>query len=47
VRLGSSKTDPSMQQYHWVEKPCQVLRERPSLNENWTAMSTGSNDHRM
>src|SRR5215212_8046208 len=46
-RLGSSKTDPSLQQYHWRENPCQVLRDRPSLNENWTAISTGSSDHRM
>src|SRR5215212_5746796 len=46
-RLGSSKTDPSLQQYHWVENPCQVLRDRPSLKENWTAMSTGSSDHKM
>src|SRR5690242_6602992 len=46
VRLGSSKTEPSVQQYHCVEKPCQVLRDRPSLNENCTAISTGSSDQR-
>src|SRR3569623_971563 len=45
--LGSSKTDPSLQQYHWREKPCQVLRERPSLNENWIAISTGTSDQMM
>ena len=46
-RLGSSPTDPSAQQYHCVEKPCQVLRDRPSLKENCTAIRTGRSDHRM
>src|SRR5689334_14302773 len=45
--LGSSTTEPSLQQYHCSEKPCQVLRERPSLNENWMAISTGTSDQRM
>jgi hypothetical protein len=36
-----------VQQYHCVEKPCQVLRDRPLLNENWTAMTMGTIDHRM
>jgi hypothetical protein len=27
------------------ENPCHALRERPSLNEKATAMSTGSKDH--
>src|SRR3954466_12777204 len=45
-RLGSSPIDPSAQQYHCVEKPCQTLRDRPSLNENCTAIRTGSSDHR-
>ncbi len=43
-RLGSSATDPTSPQYQRVEKPCQVLRERPSLKENWIAISTGSSD---
>ena len=30
-----------------VEKPCQVVRERPSLNANAIAISTGSTDQRM
>ena len=46
-RLGSSPIEPSAQQYHCSEKPCQVLRERPSLKENCTAISTGSSDQRM
>src|SRR3954463_16720777 len=46
-RLGSSPIDPSAQQYHCVEKPCQTLRDRPSLNENCTAITTGSSDHTM
>ena len=46
-RLGSSPTDPSAQQYHCMEKPCHVLRDRPSLKENWTAMTIGRSDHRM
>ena len=31
-------------QYHRIEKPCQVVRDLPSLNEKITAMSTGSSD---
>ena len=27
------------------EKPCHVLRDRPELNENWIAISTGTSDH--
>ena len=29
------------------EKPCHVLRERPELNENWIAISTGTIDQTM
>jgi hypothetical protein len=36
-RVGSS-------QYQRSEKPCQALRERPSLNEKATAMATGRID---
>ena len=32
-------------QYQRNEKPCHVVRDLPSLNENTTAMSTGSSDH--
>ena len=32
-------------QYQRNEKPCHVVRDRPSLNEYATAMSTGSSDH--
>ncbi|MDF2825072.1 MAG: hypothetical protein K0R68_2480 [Mycobacterium sp.] len=35
----------SSPQYHRNEKPCQSLRDRPSLKENHTAISTGSSDH--
>ena len=31
-------------QYHRIEKPCQMVRDLPSLNENSTAISTGSSD---
>ena len=31
--------------HHRSEKPCQVLRERPALNEKITAMITGTIDH--
>ena len=34
-------------QYQRNEKPCQVLRERPTLNENWMAISTGTSDQTM
>src|SRR3954447_5943396 len=44
-RLGSPPIAPSAQQYHCVEKPCQTLRDRPLLNENCTAIRTGSRDH--
>src|SRR3954462_4254973 len=40
-KLGSSPIDPSAQQYHCVENPCQTLRDRPLLNENCTAIRTG------
>src|SRR5262245_44910688 len=43
-RLGSPATEPLSPQYQRVEKPCQALRERPALNENWMATSTGSSD---
>jgi len=29
------------------EKPCQVVRERPLLNANMTASSTGTTDQKM
>jgi len=45
--LESSQTDPSAQQYHCVEKPCHVLRDRPALNENCTAMRIGTSDQTM
>ena len=32
-------------QYHRNEKPCQLVRDLPSLNENTTAINTGSSDH--
>src|SRR5262245_1746721 len=44
-RLGSAATEPTgSPQYHRVEKPCQELRDRPALNENWMAITTGSSD---
>src|SRR5258705_8442068 len=45
-RLGSPTTEPESPTYHRNEKPCQVLRERPALKENWIATSTGTSDHR-
>ena len=30
--------------HHRIEKPCQTIRERPSLNEKITAMTTGRMD---
>ena len=30
--------------YHFSVKPCQMLNERLSLNENWMATSTGTID---
>ena len=45
---GSCHTEPTGScQYQRNEKPCQTLRERPALNENWMAMSTGSSVHAM
>ena len=40
-------SDPSSVNHHRNEKPCQLLRLRPSLNENATAISTGTIDHAM
>ena len=44
---GSFHTESGLLQYHWVEKPCQTVRERLSLNENWMAMITGTIAHSM
>ena len=45
-RLASCHTDRvGSPQYQRNEKPCQLVRDRPSLNENITAISTGSSDH--
>ena len=44
-RLASCHTDRiGSPQYQRNEKPCQVVRDRPALNENRTAISTGSSD---
>ena len=47
VRIASSCRIESVGS--WVhqrsENPCHEIRERPSLNENATAIRTGSNDH--
>ncbi len=34
-RESSWATEAASVRYHRVEKPCQTLRERPALNENW------------
>jgi hypothetical protein len=34
---GSSTTELTFPAYHWVENPCQVVSERPSLKEKATA----------
>jgi hypothetical protein len=44
---GSWSTDSAASgepAYHQVEKPCQLLRDRPALNENCIAMATGIKD---
>src|SRR5215211_6309425 len=42
---GSCQTDSTGScQYQRSEKPCQLERERPALNENQTAIATGSTD---
>ena len=33
--------------HHRNENPCQMLRDRPALNENAIAMNTGTIDHAM
>ena len=39
-RLASCQTERTgSPQYQRIEKPCQDVRDRPSLNENSTAMS--------
>lgn len=44
-RSGSFQTDSTGSfQYQRSEKPCQVERERPALNENHTAIATGRID---
>ena len=45
-KLASCHTDRTgSPQYQRIEKPCHIVRDRPSLNEKSTAMSTGSSDH--
>jgi hypothetical protein len=45
-RVGSCSTDRSGSlTYQRKEKPCQVLRERPALKENSTAIATGTMAH--
>ena len=39
---GSSNTELTFPTYHCVDRPCQVVSERPSLNEKTTAITTGS-----
>src|SRR5262245_21793525 len=47
-RLGSCQTEPiGSCQYQRNEKPCQAVRDRPELNDNWTAMTTGIRVHKM
>ena len=44
-RSGSCHTDSTGScQYQRSEKPCQLDRERPALNENQTAIATGRID---
>ena len=47
--VSSKFSDASFQiaSYHCVLKPWNVLRERPALNENWTAIRTGAIDQMM
>src|SRR5216110_624030 len=45
-RSGSCHTDRTgSPKYQRHENPCHVLRDRPALNENRTAMATGRMDH--
>ena len=45
-RLASCQTERTgSPQYQRIEKPCQTVRDLPLLNENSTAMATGSSDH--
>ena len=45
-RLASCQTERCVSpQYQRNEKPDQDVRDRLELNENSTAMSTGSSDH--
>jgi hypothetical protein len=44
-RVSSCQTERSgSPTYQRSEKPCQLVRERPSLKENAAAISTGSSD---
>ncbi len=46
--VGSCQTESTgSPQYQRVENESQIVRERVALNENWTAMSTGTIDQRM
>ena len=45
-RFASCQTDRvASPQYQRNEKPCQCVRDLPSLKENITAIITGSSDH--
>ena len=45
LQVGSFQTDSTGScQYQRSEKPCQLERERPALNENHTAIATGRID---
>ena len=46
-RVVPAPSRPGRRQYQRVEKPCQTLRERLALNENWMAISTGTIDQTM
>src|SRR5262245_14216151 len=47
-RVSSCQTESTgSPQYQRVEKESQTVRDRVALNENWTAISTGTIDHRM
>src|SRR5262245_49990946 len=41
-----SEAESQIAVYHCVLKPWNVLRDRPALNENCTAIATGAIDHR-
>ncbi len=47
VRPGSLSTESGSYVYQRVEKPAQIVRERLSLNEYCTAISTGTIAHSM